>query len=272
MAKIINDDSTVNRYTQLIEKLFESNHKHGLREVPFEREEIETIARKLKIKLPKNLGDIVYTFRYRQELPESVRRHAPPGEHWVIKGIGRSSYCFALTKQSTILPAQLLAETKVPDSTPGIIEKYALSDEQALLAKVRYNRLIDIFTGITCYSLQSHLRTSVPNMGQVETDEVYVGVDRHGVHYVIPVQAKGGKDKLNTVQIEQDFAMCARKFPNLICKPIAAQFMQSNLIAMFAFELNDNEVAISLEKHYRLVEPDQIELKDLASYQAREFI
>lgn len=29
---------------------------------------------------------------------------------------------------------------KVPDSTPGLIVKYALSDEQALLAKARYNR------------------------------------------------------------------------------------------------------------------------------------
>ena len=28
-------------------------------------------------------------------------------------------------------------------------------------------------------------------MGGVETDELYVGVDRHGVHYVLPVQASG---------------------------------------------------------------------------------
>lgn len=89
---------------------------------------------------------------------------------------------------------------KVPDATPGIIAKYALNDEQALLAKVRYNRLLDIFTGVTCYSLQNHLRTTVPNMGQIETDELYVGVDKRGVHYVLPVQAKGGKDKLGIVQ------------------------------------------------------------------------
>jgi len=46
-----------------------------------------------------------------------------------------------------------MAITKVPDSSPGIVAKYALSDEQALLAKVRYNRLVDIFSGVTCYSL-----------------------------------------------------------------------------------------------------------------------
>jgi hypothetical protein len=57
----------------------------------------------------------------------------------------------------------MLAETKVPDSTPGLISLYALNDEQALLARLRYNRLIDIFTGISCYSLQSHLRTALPS-------------------------------------------------------------------------------------------------------------
>ena len=45
---------------------------------------------------------------------------------------------------------------KIPDATPGIVQKYALADEQALLAKLRYNRLLDIFTGVTCYSLQNH--------------------------------------------------------------------------------------------------------------------
>ena len=85
----------------------------------------------------------------------------------------------------------MMAETKIPDSTPGIITLYAQGDEQALLAKLRYNRLIDIFIGATCYSLQSHLRTTIPNIGQVETDEIYIGVDRRGSHYVFPVQAKG---------------------------------------------------------------------------------
>src|SRR5262249_35310848 len=150
-----------------------------------------------------------------------------------------------------ILPNPNLVETKVPDSTPGPIEMYALSDEQALLAKVRYNRLIDVFTGLTCYSLQNHLRTKVPGLGQVEVDEIYVGLDRRGAHYVIPVQAKGGKDQVNIVQIEQDMAMCAAKFPNLLCRPIAGQFVTSDLIALFEFVMSNQAIAIVREQHYR---------------------
>ncbi len=56
-------------------------------------------------------------------------------------------------------------------------------DEQALLARVRYNRLVDIFLGIRAYSLQIHLRTNVKSKGQIEIDEIYVGVDRHGSQY-----------------------------------------------------------------------------------------
>jgi len=51
-----------------------------------------------------------------------------------------------------------MAAIKIPDATPEIVAAYALSDEQALLAKVRYNRLLDIFLGVAAYSLQNHLR------------------------------------------------------------------------------------------------------------------
>ena len=82
----------------------------------------------------------------------------PPG--------GAAEYCFVASATTLIVPSEILAETKVPDATPGIIGMYALNDEQALLAKLRYNRLIDVFTGVTSYSLQSHLRTTVPGVGR----------------------------------------------------------------------------------------------------------
>ena len=129
----------------------------------------------------------------------------------------------------------MLPITKVPDATPGIVARYALTDEQALLAKLRYNRLVDVFTGVTCYSIQNHLRTTVRSIGQIETDEIYVGVDRRGAHFILPVQAKGRADQIGVVQIEQDLALCDEQFPNLIARPIAAQFMDDDGIALFEF-------------------------------------
>jgi len=258
-----------NRYSQIIEEIFFSHYKEGAHQISFERKEIERVANKLGIKLPKNLGDLIYSFRYRQELPESVREKAPQGESWIILPAGRSRYYFATTALAFITPNKGLVETRVPDSTPGVIEMYSLSDEQSLLAKVRYNRLIDIFSSITCYSLQSHLRTTVSELGQVETDEIYIGIDKRGAHFIFPIQAKGGKDTLNIVQIVQDFALCESKFPSLVCRPVAAQFMEENLIALFAFEKSESNIAISSEKHYRLTPPEDLTPEELTSYKKR---
>ena len=203
-------------YVSIIQAIFSAKFSLGARELDFEREEIRTVAANLDVPIPKNLGDLIYTFRYRAALPDSIQSTAPAGEIWVIRPVGRGRYRFALVPDRPLVPNDNLVQTKVPDSTPGVIAMYALSDEQALLARVRYNRLVDIFTGASCYSLQNHLRTTTPEMGQVETDEIYVGLDKRGAHYIIPVQAKGGSDRLNIVQIEQDYAVCAYKFPSLI--------------------------------------------------------
>lgn len=259
-------NSPQNRYTKIIEKIFFKYYQEGATEIPFEREDISRVAKELKIRLPKNLGDVLYSFRYRSALPDSVREKAPVGQEWIIRSRGRSNYAFIATHLTIITPSEMMVETKIPDATPVVISMYALSDEQALLAKIRYNRLVDIFTGITCYSLQSHLRTSVPKMGQVETDEIYIGIDKRGAHYVFPVQAKGGKDKLGIVQIEQDFAICADKFPALVCRPIAAQFMSNDVIVLFKFEMTDNGIAVSSEKHYRLVPAEELTPDDLKNY------
>ena len=103
----------------------------------------------------------------------------------------------------------------------------------------------------------------------METDELYVGVDKKGSHFVFPVQAKGGKDKLNIVQIEQDLALCVHKFPSLICRPLAAQFMQDEVIAMFEFEEGEKGLGISSEKHYKLVPPEEVTEADLEAYRNR---
>ena len=154
-----------NRYSQIIEAIFSKYFQKGAKEILFERSDIVRAARKLRIKLPKNLGDVLYSFRYRTPLPDTIIEKAPEGFEWIIRPAGRARYKFVLATKSAIVPSKILAETKIPDATPGVISKYKLNDEQALLAKLRYNRLIDIFTGLTCYSLQNHLRTTVPEYG-----------------------------------------------------------------------------------------------------------
>ena len=247
------------------------HYRKGATEVSFERSALTHAARQLRIKLPKNLGDILYSFRYRTALPDSITEKAPEGYEWIIRPAGRARYKLVLTTKAAIVPSNMLAETKIPDATPGVITRYCLTDEQALLAKLRYNRLVDIFTGLACYSLQNHLRTTAPGLGQVETDEIYIGIDKRGAHYVLPVQGKGGISKIGVVQIEQDLAVCAAKFPGLICRPLAAQFMMDDLIALFELEQSRDGIRVSAEKHYRLVKPEDLSPEELEEYRKRPF-
>lgn len=265
MAKIARrkDD---NRYLALIEKIFFDRYKVGVREIDFERNALEKAALSLKIILPKNLGDVIYSIRYRVDLPQRIRDTQPKGMEWVIEGPGRSKYSFRLSRINRLAPNPNLAVIKVPDATPEIISAYALSDEQALLAKLRYNRLIDIFLGIAVYSLQNHMRTTAKQIGQIEIDEVYVGIDRAGRQFIVPVQAKGGTDKLSSVQTKQDIAVCEEKFSTLICRPVSAQFLENDLIALMELGIVDGDVRIMEEKHYKLVSSGDISASDLSAY------
>jgi hypothetical protein len=262
---------STNCYTQIIEAIFFAHYREGDTQVAFQRSEINETANRLGLGQISNVGDDVYSFRFRTELPERVKATATAGSEWIIRQAGIGHYVFVLSGLANITPNEHLVVTKIPDATPGVISTYALDDEQALLAKLRYNRLIDIFVGITCYSLQNHLRTTVPDMGQIEIDELYIGLDSRGAHYVLPVQAKGGKDKLSIVQIEQDIAWCKQRFPHLLYRPIAAQFMTDDVIALFEFEETDDGIGITAEKHYRLVASNELTAEELARYRARTF-
>lgn len=251
-----------NKYEKIILKIFQNHYHLGINEFEFKREEFISVAQELGINIPKNLGDLIYSFRFRTELPSEITSTAPEGKHWTISLAGQGNYKFTLSNEDKIIPSSLLEEVAIPDSTPGLISLYTYSDEQALLAILRYNRLLDIFTGKTCYSLQNHLRTAITGIGQIETDEVYVGLDQQGTHYGFPVQAKGKTDKIGLVQIEQDFAMCKSKFNNLLCIPIAAQFISKDLIALFSFAQTPDGIRIKSEKHYKLIPTEDISTEE----------
>jgi hypothetical protein len=111
------------RYSAIIEKIFFSKYVRGMREITFEREEMANVVSKLGIKLPKNLGDLIYSFRYRAMLPEKIAAVAGVDEIWIIRPSGRGRYRFALVKNAPIIPNELMAITKIPDATPGIVTK-----------------------------------------------------------------------------------------------------------------------------------------------------
>ncbi len=52
----------------------------------------------------------------------------------------------------------------------------------------------------------------------------------------------------------------------MICRPIAAQFLANDLIAMFELIADGDEIKVTEEKHYKLLPADQISKEDLKGY------
>jgi hypothetical protein len=73
-----------NRYAAIIEKIFFSKYEPGLDDIPFERDDMQKMAKSLRIKLPKNLGDIIYSSRYRTSMPDRIIATQPEGKEWII--------------------------------------------------------------------------------------------------------------------------------------------------------------------------------------------
>ena len=63
--------------------------------------------------------------------------------------------------------------------------------------------------------------------------------------------------------------MCKQKFPSLICRPIGAQFVEANLVALMEFEETRRGITVLDEKHYRLVPPEDLTDSDLEEYARR---
>ena len=76
---------------------------------------------------------------------------------------------------------------------------------------------------------------------------------------------------MSVVQIEQDIALCAAKFKDAICQPVGAQFIQSDLIALFEFEPTPDRVRVRMERHYQLVPPEELTEEDLRLYRIPVF-
>src|SRR5579871_730479 len=102
-----------NRYAAIIGKIFRDRYTLGATRLEFSRDEFVSIAKKLGIELPKNLGDTIYSFRFRAALPNEIQETAGEGREWIIELVGRAKYRFRLAKLANITPNSNLIAIKI---------------------------------------------------------------------------------------------------------------------------------------------------------------
>jgi hypothetical protein len=245
---------TTGAYEQIIRDAFFRNWQEGCREFVFSRDEIAGLSLGLS---PKNIGDIIYTYRYRRPLPDDILAAAPKGRTWIIEGAGDGLYRFRAVAASSFEPSVDAPIIILPDHTPEeVLEHGSTRDEQAVLATLHYNRILDLFMWCRLERKQSHWRTKVTGLGQIEIDDVYIGVDgKTGDEVVVTVQAKRDRDRVNAVQIMQDIRACRERDDGRVCRPVAVHYDSlSRRLALMEFGETacGTSVNIVAERHYLL--------------------
>jgi hypothetical protein len=242
---------TENAYDRVLLRVFQKRWKPGKTEVPFDKDDVMDAAAALKLRI-KNAADIIYTFRSRRKLPEEIARHG----NWVISSRGSGRYALEQVGGAVLVEVpKTLKAFPVPYAVPEIVAAHLSRDEQGLLTIARYNRILDVFTGLACFHLQSHVRTQIKGHGQVEIDELYVGVDKDGRGYVLPVEGKEEGESLGIDKAISLTLFAREKYPDLICRPVAILREGEHQLACIEFEPSTdiNKVEVREMRRYLLV-------------------
>jgi hypothetical protein len=130
------------------------------------------------------------------------------------------------------------------------------------VTRVLYNRLIDIFTGLTCFHIQNHYRGFVEGMGEVELDALYVGIDKTGKLYILPIEAKSQAENemIGRVQISQMAKLVRQDFANLDRRILAIKYLKDGTIVIIEFDdqVEPDDFKIVSVSRFRLIRQEQI--------------
>jgi len=244
-------DGKGNQYDRLVACLFRERWKEALSEVAFTKDEVIDTAARLGLKI-KNLADVVYTYRSRRPMPAEISEKG----NWVIAARGAGKYAFVrIVAETTVTVPESLKTYPIPYAVPDIVAQNLARDEQGLLTIVRYNRILDVFSGLACFHLQSHVRTQISGHGQVEIDDLYVGVDKDGQGFVLPVEAKEEGERLGLDKAVALTLFARAKFPKLICRPVGIIRRALHLFDCVEFEPAEelSKVVLVDMRRYQLV-------------------
>jgi hypothetical protein len=233
-------------YVPVILKLFRDRYRPGASNVIFSLDDVRNAVESVRAAASnpdkissRNPADVVYRMRSRTKLPDEILEK---GFH-ILRAIGRGQYQFERAVAGIIEPP-VSEPIATIDMTPMPVrrllpETLAEMDEQALLSVVGYCFLFDHFTGMKIYRLRSHVRKSVPGVGQAELDAIDVGIGSSDdeIPVIFPIEAKAVSDALNRVQIHNMIQYSNRYFPGLTVRPLAIKVDYQSVVHLMEFNV-----------------------------------
>ncbi len=244
-------------YVPVILKIFKARYRPGASSVLFSLDDVRNAVEEVRAEAEdpnaissRNPADVVYRMRSRTVLPDEILKL---GFH-ILRPIGRGQYQFEKAVAGIIEPPAT-TPTSTIDTAPMPVrrllpETVAEMDEQALLSVISYCRILDHFTGMTIYRLRSHVRKSVPGVGQAELDAIDVGIAKSDddIPIIFPIEAKAVADALNRVQIHNMVQYARRYFPGLTVRPLAVKVDYQSVVHVLEFNAPNKAADLKIVK------------------------
>jgi hypothetical protein len=225
-------------YGPILRNVFNARWRQGASAVVFSLDDIRNAAETLGLEA-RNPADLIYRMRSRTVLPKEILDKG----FFILRAIGRGKYQFEKGSSTIFIPLTSVP-TEALDLTPLPVrrllpEHLAEMDEQALLTVASYCKLFDHFTGLQVFRLRSHVRKSVPGVGQAELDAIDVGVALRDddLPLVFPIEAKAVADALNRVQIFNMIQYCHHYFSGLEVRPLALKVDEESVLHVMEFNV-----------------------------------
>lgn len=223
-------------YGPILLHVFRARWRQGASTVLFTLDDIRNAADSLKLEV-RNPADLIYRMRSRTVLPKEILDKG----FYILRAIGRGQYQFE-KGSSTIFQPLDTQPVEALDLTPLPVrrllpERVAEMDEQAVLTVASYCKLFDHFTGLQVYRLRSHVRKSVPGVGQAELDAIDVGVALRDdeLPIIFPIEAKAAADALNRVQVFNMLQYSRHYFPGMTIRPLAVKVDYDSVLHILEF-------------------------------------
>ncbi|HET8773103.1 MAG TPA: hypothetical protein VFP80_04910 [Thermoanaerobaculia bacterium] len=240
--------------------IFRRKFTSGAKRIVFTLEEIRDELRTLGLEA-RNAADVIYRMKSRTILPEEIRQAG----YNILEITSRGTYAFVIGIATLVEYPPEVEITEVQDRTPKAVRSllhpdFGFIDEQGLLSVCRYNDLLSRFLEATTFHVKSHIRKSVPGVGQAEVDDLHVEV--HGsVHEplgltIVPIEAKAKDDPVNRVQVIIQTKFAKHAFPDHPCRPVTIKLFEDGRILFMEFNVTDDANALEVVRHryFRVVE------------------
>lgn len=236
-----------NKAKSFIKHLIEKNFTASQDSIPFSRDDVSLYCLKKFKKIPKNVGDIIYSLRYRMDYLSTFDHLLDPDYTWTLLSLSTGQY------ELKPMPKLKLPDlTSVPviskiDKTPEHIHNLRPLNDQSLLMKIYQNKVLSEFLEDDLILLQAHHKVNLKDWGQAEIDGIVASETSPRLYLV---EVKGYTEVIGWPQIIQLKMYAEQNHPGLPFTPIFVQSHRDWSFSIVQFDFNSEFPQVTKSERY----------------------